>query len=103
VHAVLFAPGLGLDEKWLAATVHGDPRDPAFTPRQALLVELVDELHDGASVSPGLWERLAGEWTDEQLLELLALCGFYHLVAYVCNGARVPLEARTARFPPTPP
>lgn len=100
VHAALFASAEGLGEEWLAATVHGDAADPAFTPRQALLVELVDELHDRATVTDELWRRLAAEWPTEQLLELLALCGFYHLVSYVCNGAGVPLEQWAARFPP---
>ena len=97
VHAVAFAATLGLDEDWLEATVNGAAG--AFEPRQALLVKLVDELHDAATVSDDLWAELAEIWTDEQLLELLALAGFYHLVAFVCNGARIALEPWAARFP----
>jgi alkylhydroperoxidase family enzyme len=97
VHAVAFAAALGLDEAWLAATVSGGPQD--FDDRQGLLVALVDELHETATVSDELWSRLAAAWTEEQLLELLALVGFYHLVAFICNGARVPLEGWAARFP----
>lgn len=97
VHAVAFAAALGLDEAWLAATVRGAPQD--FDERQGLLVALVDELHDAATVSDSLWARLAAIWDEEQLLELLALVGFYHLVAFICNGARVPLEPWAARFP----
>jgi 4-carboxymuconolactone decarboxylase len=97
VHAVAFAASLGLDEDWLAATVNGAPED--FEPRQALLVALVDELHDTATISDELWQRLAAIWSGEQLLELLALAGFYHIVAYICNGVRIPLEPWAARFP----
>jgi alkylhydroperoxidase family enzyme len=97
VHAVVFAEGLGLDKDWLAATVRGAARD--FEPRQGLLVALVDELHDTATVSDELWPQLAAIWSEEQLLELLVLVGFYHLVAFICNGARVPLEPWAARFP----
>jgi alkylhydroperoxidase family enzyme len=98
VHAVVFAEGLGLDEHWLAATVRGAASD--FEPRQSLLVALVDELHDTATISDELWAQLAATWSDEQLLELLALVGFYHLVAFICNGVRLPLEPWAARFPP---
>ena len=97
VHAVAFAAPLGLDEAWLAATVDGGPSD--FEPRQGLLVALVDELHDTATVSDELWARLAATWSEEQLLELLALVGFYHLVSFICNGAGVALEPWAARFP----
>jgi alkylhydroperoxidase family enzyme len=97
VHAVAFAQALGLDQDWLAATVRGAAAD--FEPRQGLLVALVDELHDTATVSDELWARLAAIWSAEQLLELLALVGFYHLVAFICNGVRVPLEPWAARFP----
>jgi alkylhydroperoxidase family enzyme len=97
VHAALFAPQLGLDDDWLAATVHGD--SSAFDERQATLVRMVDELHDSGSVSDELWARLAAGWSEPQLLELLALAGFYHLVSYICNGANVALEPWARRFP----
>jgi 4-carboxymuconolactone decarboxylase len=97
VHAVAFAAALGLDADWLQATVNGG--SDGFEPRDALLVALVDELHDTATVSDEVWVELAKIWNDEQLLELLALAGFYHLVSFICNGARIVLEPWAARFP----
>jgi 4-carboxymuconolactone decarboxylase len=32
-------------------------------------------------------------------VELLMLAGWYHAISYVCNAARVPLEAWAARDP----
>src|SRR5687767_9775466 len=58
VHAAAFARPLGLGDDWLRATVHGGPADFADE-RQRLLVALADELHDTATVSDGLWARLA--------------------------------------------
>ena len=43
-----------------------------------------------------------GEFSDEQILELILLAGFYHTVAYLTNGLRLPLEAYAARFPAEP-
>jgi hypothetical protein len=33
------------------------------------------------------------------VLEVLLLCGFYRMVAYVANGLDLPLEPGAARFP----
>ena len=46
VHVVAFGRPLGLTDEQLRATVHGDAGDAAWSPRQALLVRMVDELHD---------------------------------------------------------
>jgi 4-carboxymuconolactone decarboxylase len=99
VHAAVFAPNVGLSEAQLAATVSGDASDPAWSPRQSLLVRLADELHDSATVSDALWAELAGNWDAAELIELIALAGFYHLVSFAANAARVEPEAFAARFP----
>jgi len=51
-------------------------------------------------VSDTLWQALAAEWTPEQLIELIALAGFYHLISFMTNAFRVPREAYGAPFPP---
>jgi hypothetical protein len=93
VHAAAFAPGLGLGEGWLRATWAGDAGDPAFTERQALLVRLADELHEDARVSDDLWSELAERWPGDQLVEAVCVCGFYHLVSFVCGAFDVQHEA----------
>jgi alkylhydroperoxidase family enzyme len=99
VHATVFGRPLGFSDQQLRASVHGDAGDPAWSDRQRLLVRLADELHRDAGISDGLWRELAAEWTDEQLVELLALAGFYHLVSYLANSCGVELEEAGERFP----
>jgi 4-carboxymuconolactone decarboxylase len=99
VHAAVFARQVGLSEAQLEATVSGDASDPAWSPRQALLVRLADELHDTATVSDGLWEELAGNWDRPELIELIAVAGFYHLVSFTANAARVEHEPFAEAFP----
>ena len=99
VHATAFGAAAGLDDATLRATVLGDADDPAWSETDRLLVRLVDELHDTGRVSEGLWGALAGRWPAETLLELLVLAGWYHVIAYVANGARVDLEPWAQRFP----
>ena len=92
VHAAAFAPALALDDAWLRATWEGSAADPVFSERQSLLVRLADELHDTARVSTDLWAALAGRWSGEQLVEAVCVCGFYHLVSFVCGAFEVPRE-----------
>jgi 4-carboxymuconolactone decarboxylase len=98
VHVAAFGEAAGLDAKQTAAIAdpHGDMA--ALPPRDRLLVRMVDELHDGATVGDALWRELAAQWSEAQLIELLMLAGWYHAISYVCNAARVPLEGWGARW-----
>ncbi|HEX5926463.1 MAG TPA: hypothetical protein VFY45_21710 [Baekduia sp.] len=89
VHAALFALAVGADEAWLHATWHGTADDPAFTPRQALLVAMCDELHDTATLSEPTWTALRAAYADDELVELVCLAGFYHLVSFACGAFAV--------------
>jgi 4-carboxymuconolactone decarboxylase len=99
VHAVAFGRPLGLTDEQIAATARGDAADPAWSDRDRLLVRLVDELHDTATVSDGLWSDLEGEWTPPQLLELVVCAGWYRLISQAINVARVEPEPWAERFP----
>jgi 4-carboxymuconolactone decarboxylase len=98
VHAVVFAQALGLDDEWLRATWHGAPEDFA-DPGQALLVRFADELHDGGAVSEATWAELRERYDDAELVELVCLAGFYHLVSYLCRAFAIAPEAWAAAVP----
>ncbi len=95
VHAAAF----GLSDDQLASTVRGSAADPCWDAAQAMVFRLADELHATSTVSDGLWEELAAQFTPPQLIELLVTAGWYHAIAYVCNAARVALEPWARRFP----
>jgi 4-carboxymuconolactone decarboxylase len=97
VHWAAFAQAAGLGEREREAVSAGTALD-ALVPRDRLLIELVDALHDRADVDDALWRALAAQWTPPQLIELLMLAGWYHAISYVCNVARVPLESWAARW-----
>jgi 4-carboxymuconolactone decarboxylase len=102
VHAVAFGRPLGMSEEQLRSTVLGGPDDPVWSDRQRLLVRLADELHETATVSASLWTELSDNWDSAQLIELIATAGFYHLVSFTANAARVEPEPFAELFP-TPP
>ena len=58
----------------------------------AALVRFADELCQTNDVSDTTWAPLAARFTDEQLIELTMLCGFYRLVAGTLNTLRVELD-----------
>jgi len=101
VHVAFFAERVGLGPDQIAATAARGPAE-AFPPRERLLLALVDALHDQARVDEALWTSLRAEWSAEQLIELVALVGFYHLISFVTNTFRIPLEPYAARFPSAP-
>jgi alkylhydroperoxidase family enzyme len=99
VHATAYGARVGLNDAQLAATVRGGDDDPAWSARDRLLIRLVDELHDTATVSDALWSELRPVFSVAETLELLLLAGWYHAISYLANGARVELEDWAARFP----
>jgi alkylhydroperoxidase family enzyme len=99
VHAVAFGRPLGLTDEQIEASARGDADDPAWSDRDRLLVRLVDELQDTATVSDDLWAALASEWSPPQLLELVVCAGWYRLISQVINVAGVELEPWGERFP----
>ncbi len=99
VHIAFFAAAAGLDPAQIRATVQGGASDPAWSPGEALLIRLVDGLHDTATLDAALWSELKDAYSDEQLLELIVLTGFYHMVSFVTNALHLTPEAGAAHFP----
>jgi 4-carboxymuconolactone decarboxylase len=100
VHVAAFGRPLGLDERQLRSTVHGSPEDDCWNAEQADVLRLADGLHHASAIGDRLWRSLRARFDDEQLIELIATAGWYHLIAYVCNGLRVQAEDWAPAFPP---
>ncbi len=99
VHAVAFGRPLGLGDEQLRSTVDGSHEDACWSAEQASVFALADELHRTSAVSDELWRRLAETFEPAQLIELLVTAGWYHTIAYLCNGLRVAREPWAERFP----
>ena len=99
MHAVSFGRPLGLDDRQLAATVHGSADDAAWSRADGQLIAAADALYDTDTIPQELWEELCGRFRSDQLLELVIVAGWYRLISYVINAARVELEPWAARFP----
>jgi len=97
-----FAEEAGLSEAQIHASVHGDADDASWLPDDKMLVRLADELHDTIAVSDALWNDLRAAFSNEAILQLLLMAGYYRTVAYLANGLRLPLEPEVGRPFPAP-
>ena len=74
--------------------------ESAEWPREdAALIRLADEIAATHDVSDELWRDLSARWNEAELLELVALAGFYGMVSGVLNAARVRREEGTPGWP----
>jgi len=99
VHIAAFGAKAGLTEPQVHALVHGDADDEVWSADDRLLIALSDALHDDCDIGDALWQALRTRFSDEALLELMMLAGFYRSVSYLVNALRLPLEPQTPRFP----
>jgi alkylhydroperoxidase family enzyme len=99
LHVAAFGRPLGFSEEMIRATVTAGADDPIWSPSQAALVRLCDELHDTATISDELWDEICRHFTTEQRVELVYLVGLYHAVSFLTNGLRIDLEEFGERFP----
>jgi alkylhydroperoxidase family enzyme len=99
VHVAYFGERVGLTPEQVASLTNGDAGDPCWTDeRDRLLVEAVDALHDTHDIGDALWARLAAAFDDAQLLDLLALAGWYHAISYLARATRLPNEPGAPTF-----
>ena len=102
MHAAIFGPVVGLTDAQLQATVNGGADDPAWSEAQGLLIEFADELHRHRDRARRAVERAVAALLPEQLVELVALAGQYHAVAFFANALGVAPRMPPGGSPPAP-
>jgi len=71
-------------EEWLQASWSGEPGDFAEE-SHALLAQVCDEMHATATVTDETWARVRERYDDAQIVEIVFMVGYYHLVSYVAR------------------
>jgi alkylhydroperoxidase family enzyme len=99
VHITAFGSHAGLGGEHMRATRLEQSDATCWTPREALLLGVVDELCASGTLADATRAAFQETWTAEEQLEILALCGNYHTISFVANVARLPGESFGARFP----
>jgi alkylhydroperoxidase family enzyme len=99
VHVALFAERVGFSPEHIAATVVGDGGAACWAPDEQALVSAVDDLVDRRTIGDKTWAALTKHFDETQILEVIALVGYYHTISFLCRGLDLPLESYAARFP----
>jgi alkylhydroperoxidase family enzyme len=101
VHIAFFAKPAGFTREQTAATVTGPGDAPCWTADEQALIALVDDLVDRRTIADSTWAALTVHFDERQILEAIALVGYYHTISFLCRGLELPLETYAARFPTT--
>lgn len=99
VHIALFGPRVGFGSAEQHALVVEHAEAACWSARERLIVRLVDQLHDTATIDDRLWAALAAAFEETQLIELIMLAGAYHMISFLVNALKLPCESFAARFP----
>lgn len=89
---VLIARECGISDDEIERVTLG-PDAQGWTDGDRLLLTAADELHTLSSLTDATWSALTDRYSTEQVLDLIATVGNYHLVAMFLNSARVQLDA----------
>jgi alkylhydroperoxidase family enzyme len=99
VHVTIFAAAAQLSDEQVRATVKGEVDAPCWSEAEQALIAAVDALHHRATLTDAEFASLSAHYDDDQILEIIMLCGVYRTVSYLANGLALPLEEGAARFP----
>jgi 4-carboxymuconolactone decarboxylase len=99
VHVAIFSARFGISPETANGTVLWSGEDERWSEKERAIVQLADALHREATVDDELYRVLEKHFAEDQIVELLVLMGFYHVISYVTNALAIDLEPSGARFP----
>jgi 4-carboxymuconolactone decarboxylase len=70
-----------------------------WTEDDKALIAMADELCSANDVTDPTWASLASRWSEEELMELLVVAGFYRMVSGFLNSVGVQLDPDTPGWP----
>jgi alkylhydroperoxidase family enzyme len=99
VHVAHFGAQAGFDDAQVTSLTHGGSADPCWpVASERRLIDAVDAAQATGDIDDELWARLAAEFTEAQLLDLLALTGWYRAISLIGRATRLDPEPGTPTF-----
>ena len=98
VHVEVFAQRAAFSTNQVTELTLGLMAESGWTNRERLLILMVDELLASRDVSDDLWVQMTELFSDEELLDVVMLCGWYQAISQLCKAVRVDLELSAPRF-----
>lgn len=99
VHIAFFGRQAKLTPEEVRATVHGSAGSTCWSPAEAVLIATCDALHHHARLDDEEFAALREHYDNDQILEIVQLCGYYRTISYLVGAFDLPLEEQAARFP----
>lgn len=99
-HVVIGATA-GLAPEEIADLAMERPSVETFSDAELALVAMADDLCDDDCVTDATWAALGVDRSDEEVMELLFLAGYYRMLAGFLNSAGVPLDPDIPGWPDT--
>lgn len=99
VHVSIFARSASLTPAQIRATCCSGIDESCWSGTEQLLLQCIDQLCDHGRLEQQTLQRFRESWSLEQQLEILALCGNYHLISFVANSSELKPESSAPRFP----
>jgi len=90
-HHLEYALEAGFSREQIARIPVG-PSAEGWSASERALLEAADELHERQQVSDEVWAKLAAEYSDKQLVEILFVVGQYTMLSMFVNSSGVELE-----------
>jgi hypothetical protein len=88
-----------LNSEQITSLTHGEPSDGCWESEgEQVLIEVVDSLHDTSLIDDDLWTKLSRHFTNEQILDITMLTGWYHAIGFTANATQLELEEGVPRF-----
>src|SRR5215469_10262697 len=81
VHVALFAKRVDFDDEAVGAIVHGPANASCWSAEEQALLALVDDLVDRRTLRNETWQDLSAHFDEAQILEAIALTGYYHTIS----------------------
>lgn len=102
VHVALFAARVGFGDEELGALVHGGVEAACWSDDDRAVLRVTDALLAGCTLDDAPWDAARAHLSEEAMLEVVMLVGFYRTVSCLTGVLRLPLEPFGARFPAAP-
>jgi alkylhydroperoxidase family enzyme len=99
VHIAFFSRRAGLSDEQIASTAIAGSTDPVWSEQERLLLSVCEQLHTNCDIDEASWQDLRESFSDEAILEILMLAGYYRMISYITNALKLPLESYARRFP----
>ncbi len=98
VHIAFFAEKIKLTREQITSLVFGKADDAVWTASESALIQASDDLHNEAQITDTTWEKLYAHFSAEQIIEIIAVAGYYHTISFMVNGLQIENEPFGAKF-----